>query len=416
MTIEIRPVTGDELPRWIEVLSAAFLSRVDAEAIARDGRELWDLARTWGAFEGDQVVGTNRTWATELTVPGGGVLPAAAVAAVAVLPTHRRRGILRRLMDIEHRAAHERGEAVSLLYAAEYPIYGRFGYGPACQIATWAFDTKRSSLAAPVPDRGSVSLVTPSREVAAELIRVHDTWRRGHAGEIRRREYSWDYDLALRASPWGDPWKGFLAVHRDDGGRIDGFVRYSGEDRWERFMPQGVVTIDDLCALNDEAYDALWGYLAALDIAATVKAPRRRVHERLPWLLANARAAQVTELTDGLWVKLLDVPRALAARRYERAGSIVIEVVDEHGTEREVRTRVALDAGPQGATCDVTSRSPDLTIDAAALGAVYLGGTRLRDAVAAAGTFTADEGRPGALANAEALFRTLDAPGCSTFF
>lgn len=416
MKLDVRGVREDELPAWIEVLSAAFLNRVDSEAIARDGRELWDLARTWGAFEGARVVGTNRTWATELTVPGGAILPASAVSAVAVLPTHRRRGVLRRMMDVEHRAARERGEAVSLLYAAEYPIYGRFGYGPACRMATWTFETKKSTLSVPRADRGSVELETPSREIATEAIQVHDAWRRRQAGEIKRRDYFWDYDLALRPSPWGDPWKGFLAVHRDADGHVDGFVRYSGEDKWERFMPQGVVTIDDLCALTDEAYDALWAYLAGLDIATTVKAPRRRLNERLSWLLANARAAQVTELTDGMWVKLLDVPRALAARTYEREGTMVIEVVDEHGTDREVRTRVALVAGPDGATCTPTTRNPDLTVDAAALGAAYLGGMSLGDAVVAAGRRGADEGRAGALADAETLFRTLDPPWCSTFF
>ena len=71
MTIEIRPVTEGELPAWVDVLAAAFLGRVDAEAIAKDARELWDPTRAWGAFEGQTVVGTNRTWATELTVPGG---------------------------------------------------------------------------------------------------------------------------------------------------------------------------------------------------------------------------------------------------------------------------------------------------------------------------------------------------------
>lgn len=140
------------------------------------------------------------------------------------------------------------------------------------------------------------------------------------------------------------------------------------------------------------------------------------VRLRLPWLLSNARAAQVTELTDGMWVKLLDVQRALAAGTYEREGAIVIEVVDEDGTDRELRTRVALDASPDGATCALTTRSPDLTIDAAALGAAYLGGTRLGDAVVAAGGYGVDEGRSGALADAENLFRTLDPPWCSTFF
>ena len=57
--------------------------------------------------------------------------------------------------------------------------------------------------------------------------------------------------------------------------------------------------------------------------------------------------------------------------------------------------------------------SPDLTLDVSAVGAAYLGGTRLRDAVVAMG---ADEHRAGALLEAERLFRTLDEPWCTTFF
>ena len=111
-----------------------------------------------------------------------------------------------------------------------------------------------------------------------------------------------------------------------------------------------------------------------------------------------------------MWVRLFDVPRALAARTYERTGSAVLEVVDP---ERGSPVRVALDATPDGATCVATDRSPDLTLPIAALGAAYLGGTRLRDAVIATG---ADEHRPGALAAVDALLRTADEPWCSTFF
>ena len=144
-----------------------------------------------------------------------------------------------------------------------------------------------------------------------------------------------------------------------------------------------------------------------------MKSERLHAGERLPWLLANARAALLSDVGDGLWLKLLDIPAALAARTYERAGSIVLEVVERDGVDGERRTRVLLDAEPGGATSAATKRSPDLTIDASALASAYLGGTRLRDTATARGV---DEHRPGALAVADALFSTLDPPWCSTFF
>jgi predicted acetyltransferase len=144
---------------------------------------------------------------------------------------------------------------------------------------------------------------------------------------------------------------------------------------------------------------------------STIRAEGRSLSERLPWLLTNARAATVTDVGDGLWVRIFDIPRALEARTYERVGSLVLEVID--GEADDGRVRVHLDAGPDGARCRQADATADLTLDVAALGAAYLGGTRLRDAVVVKG---ADEHRSGALAMADSLFRTLDEPRCSTQF
>lgn len=172
-----------------------------------------------------------------------------------------------------------------------------------------------------------------------------------------------------------------------------------------------MINVNELHALTDEAYAALWRFLAEVDLVSTVKAEGRPAGERLPWLLTNARAAVLSDVGDGLWVRLFDVPRALEARTYERDGSLVLEVIDAEIAGG--RTRLHLDAAAGGATCRPTDRSPDLTVDVAALGAAYLGGTRLRDAVLSNGV---DEHRAGALAQADAVLRTTDEPWCSTFF
>ncbi len=408
MIPEIRRVRDDELPAYVDALSTGFLERPDVAKVAEELRPLWDLERTWAAFDGTRICGTFRSWSSELTVPGGAQLPAAAVSAVTVLPTHRRRGIMRSMVAAEHGAARERGEPLSLLYAAEYPIYGRFGYGPGCREATWTLDARATFLA---PSGGSVEIATPDENAREAVKAVFEVIRKRSPGEMQRRPYRWDFDLG-KPSVWGDVWKGFLALRRDASGGVDGYVRYSrGEDKWEQGQPRNTVKVDELHALNDEAYVTLWRFLAETDWVATVTAERRSPSERLPWFLVNARDVRVSELGDGMWVRMLDVPRALEARTYAGEGSLVLEVVDREASGG--RTRLHLDATADGATCRATERSPDLTVDVGALGAAYLGGTRLSDAVIATGF---DEHRAGALAQAERLLRAADEPWCSTFF
>ena len=408
--VEIRTVREEELGAYFESLTTGFLERPDIAAIARDVATLWDLSRVWAAFEGDAVRSTWRSWPSELTVPGGARLPAAAVTSVTVMPTHRRRGILRGMVAADHAASRERGEAVSLLYASEYPIYGRFGYGPAVREATWTIETAATTFVGD-PAGGSIEVVTPSEPVRDAVKGVFEAWRVRQPGELRRLDYRWDFDVGLRVDAWSGPTKGWIALHRDAAGEVDGYAFYGAEEKWENRQPRNILKVRELHASTDEAYAALWRFLAEIDWIRTIKAEHRSPAERLPWLLTNSRAAVVSEVGDGLWVRLFDIPRALEARTYEGEGSLVLEVVDAEAPGGSVR--VHLDATPDGASCTPTDRFPDLTLDVSALGSAYMGGVRLRDAVLRAGF---DEHRHGSLADADLLFRTLDEPWCSTFF
>jgi predicted acetyltransferase len=408
VSIQIRNARPDEFADFIDAAGTGFLDRPDSARIATEAVQIWDPARVWAAFEDGRICGTFRSWGTEITVPGGARLPASAVAAVSVKPTHRRRGILSSLAAAEHAAIRERGELFGLLYASEYPIYGRFGYGPGSRVADWTLQASHTGFVGRAVS--GVELITPDEAAASILKDVFDAWRAGQAGELRRRDFTWLDAVGIRESGWGPSWKGFIAVHRGPSGEPDGYARYRGEEKFVDRQPASTIRVNELHALNDVAYAALWRFLAEVDLVTTVIAPGRSPSERLPWLLTNARAAVPGEIGDGLWVRLFDVAGALAARRYEREDGLVLEVVD---AELGPPVRVALDATPDGATCVPTDGSPDLTLPIAALGAAYLGGTRLRDATIASGM---DEHTPGALARADALLRTADEPWCSTFF
>ena len=410
MTIEIRnPAAPEDYAAAIDVMSTAFLERPDVERVAASIRTHWLPDRTWIAWDGSRACGNFRSWATELTLPGGATLPAAAVSAVSVLPTHRRRGILNRLVAAAHDGMVEAGEPLAILLASEYPIYGRYGYGPATRDATLTVHTKETTL--PGEPAGSIELAALDATTRDAIRDVYEIARRRVPGEIWRRDVTWNLDTAQEEDAFdGKRWSGFIALHRDAADSVDGYVRYRTDPKWEH-GPTGEIDVLDLHARTDEAYADLWRFLLSVDLVTTVKAANRPLGEPLPWLLSNPRAVAVGRVADRLWVRILELPRALEARTYERQATVVLEVVDD--VARGGTRRWRLEAGPGGATCRASSAPPDLTLPLAGIGAAYLGGTRLRDAVRQTG---ADEHRAGALAEADALFRTGEEPWCSTFF
>ena len=412
MSIEIRGVEPEEYQQAIEVMSTAFLERLDTARIAEAVRATWTPGRTLVAFDGARACGTFRTWATELTLPGGAAVPTAAVTAVTVLPTHRRRGILTAMAARAHGAMRDAGEAAGILWSSEFGIYTRFGYGPATRDATWTVKTRETRWhGAP---SGSVELAPLTQATADAMRDVYEACRPLQAGHLRRRPVDWELDLGLRPPTFGEAWKGFVALHRDSAGAVDGYVRYTAKTEWPDHIPQGTIEVDDLHATDPDAYAALWQYLAAIDLVTTVKAESRRLSEPLPWLAVNQRAVRQSQAIDALWLRLVDVARVLEARSWERAGSLVLEVA-EPGDERRAATtgRWLLDVSADGARCTPTDRPADLVLPVAALGAAALGGSLLGQVVRMTGC---EEVRPGSVALAESLFRTADEPWCSTGF
>ena len=128
MDVAVRTIEPEDVASWVACMAVGFLGEV-AEGEPEYRLQGMDLGRTWGAFDGDRVVGTLRSFPTTLTLPGRGSAGAAALTNVTVAPTHRRRGLLTEMIMRDLERAHADHEALGILIAAEYPIYGRFGYG-----------------------------------------------------------------------------------------------------------------------------------------------------------------------------------------------------------------------------------------------------------------------------------------------
>ena len=408
----IRTIRPDELPAWFEAFGAAFyIWQHDPNLMAAARRDTIDIDRVVGAFDGDSIVGTFRTFASQLTLPGGARVPVNAVSGVSVRPTHTRRGTLTRMMADDVARAIARGEVASVLIASEWPIYGRYGYGTATWHTRWTLRTRAADFR--LEPFGSVDIVDAlaARKVLPAL---YDEYAAQQPGELARADHRWDVDLGIIEIPGRPRWRGSVVIHRDDAGKPDGYARYHGEEAWEEGIPDNLLLLDELHGTTLAAEMDLWRFLAQMDLTATIRADTRREQEPMQWYLTDGRAARVTGLTDFLWVRLLDVERLLGERRYERDGDLVIEVDDVlDGKPGPTQGRYRLDVRDGSATCRRTDAQPDLTVDVRPLGAASLGGTRLIDASRAGG---ATEHRPGALAEADALLRTADRPWCSTWF
>ncbi|MDX2632039.1 GNAT family N-acetyltransferase [Streptomyces scabiei] len=358
-----------------------------------------------------QVVATFRSFPQELTVVGGRTVPADAISNVTVSPTHRRRGLLTRMMAQDLAAAKDRGDVVATLIAAEYPIYGRYGFGPATWTTEYTVDVPRTGLdprwSGPA-DGGRVDLVDGAA-VRALGPALHDRLRHALPGAVSRDERWWRVNTGdLRtSSSWTDP---FYAVYRSAAGEVEGLVSYEADDSWQMKQPQNTADVNWLIATTPAAERALWHYLCSIDWITKVKSGWRAPDDLLPHFFPDPRAVSVTTHADWLWVRILDVVRALEARTYAGTGTLVLEIADAGGF---AEGRYRLDAGPDGASCVPSREDGDLVLDASDLAALWLGD---ESAVRLAALGRVREQRKGAASVADALLRTSRRPWCPDIF
>ncbi|MFH9425269.1 GNAT family N-acetyltransferase [Streptomyces sp. NPDC017529] len=413
MGIEVRKVGEAEFPGWLRGVKVGFLRPPvvpDEEIEHRRGS--YDPDRTQGAYDNGRWVATFHSFSQELTVVGGARVPADAVSAVTVSPTHRRRGLLSRMMENDLRAAKERGDALATLIAAEYPIYGRYGFGPATWCTEWHIEVARAALdprhAGP-DDGGRVDFAD-----AAEVLEVgpplHERFRAGQPGAIDLPDVWWRTHTGAVTLPHHPAKDRFHAVYRSASGEVEGLVSYRVDDKWERKLPQNTLTVDRLAATTAAAERALWRFLCSIDWVMHVETGLRGPDDLLPYYLGDPRAAQIRHQADYLWIRPLDIPRLLEARTYPAAGSLVLEIRDKAGL---ADGRFLLEAGPEGATCARTERSAELTLDVGDFAALYLGD---ESAVRLGALGRVAEERPGALATADLLLRTPRRPWCPDMF
>ncbi|MGI9004855.1 MAG: GNAT family N-acetyltransferase [Streptosporangiaceae bacterium] len=412
----IRPVDDSALAAFGRVPDHAFNSNWPPEEMLRLDRIVVEPERTLVAFDGDQMVGTTLAYSFGLTVPGGDLVPAAGISGVSVLPTYRRRGILSSLMRRQLADIAAGNEPLAALFASEAGIYGRFGYGSAADQYQFSFRRGDGRLR-PVPGEADTAprlrLAEPA-ESLTDIRAVYDAVRPGRPGMLARSDSWWqvhveDPEFMREGS---SPLRCVIA-DGDAGPR--GYALYSVKPDWSRDgMPDNALTVRDLLWTDPVACATLWADLLSRDLVTEVRARMRPVDDPIQHLLADPRRARV-QVSDGLWVRIVDLPAALRLRQYAAAVDIVLGVTDPLVPANQGRWHLTAGAPGDGGKpeCEPTTARADLALPVSVLASAYLGGGRL-SGLAQAGQIT--EHRPGAAAALTAAMHADPAPWCPTMF
>jgi predicted acetyltransferase len=401
LTIAIRNPAQEAWRAAMEMTSSVFGDELKDEDFERHSKTLV-RERFYAAYDGDAPVGTAADFPFTLTVPGG-ELAAGGVTWVAVVPSHRRQGILTRLMRRELEDLHARGESLAVLWASEAAIYGRFGYGMAAPHFDMDGDRSRFSLRDDPGARGKVRM--RSLDDALEpCVHVYERLRPTIPGFIGRSREWWQTYRLADSEQWrrGASPKYVAVIELDDQPAAYAIYRVKGE--WEAGFPKGQVRVVEALAATPAAERELWRFLFGIDLTVRVDS-RLDPGSSLPLMVDDARSLNL-RLSEGLWLRIVDFDAALAGRSYAGDGGVVLEVRDDFCPWNAGRWRVGSDVAR-------TDEPADLELEVADLASVYLGAfdfSRLAQAE------RVRELNDGAVARADALFRTARPPFCPEDF
>jgi predicted acetyltransferase len=399
--IEVRPSAAGEVGGALAPIWHYFGGRPSDEDVERFAPIL-PPERVLAAFEDGEIVGGAGAYRFDTTVPGGNAVPTAGVMAVGVLPTHRRRGVLSKLMRRQLADAHERGEPLALLYASEGAIYSRFGYGLASLAGDIELPKEHARLWDDEPV-GRARLLETEDEALEVLPGIYDRVQAETPGMFTRTPDWWRVRRFYQRPGRGGGEQVRVVLEVD--GNPEAYALYRMNFGARHMVTETKLEIGEALATSPRALAGIWRYLLGIDWVARIEATWLPLdHPLFLWLREPRRLGYT--VVEALWARLVDVGPALAARRLGE-GELVLDVVDEICPWNEARWHVAAGATEQ------TTASADLRLGVSELGSVYLGGFTFEQ-LQRAGRL--EELTPGAVARADALFGAGPQPWCPELF
>lgn len=400
MNLELQRVSLDDALPFARTVSRNFYedeSDADLDYWVKLIRDPELDFRGWVVRDGETLVANYGIYSMNIAMPGGGRMPMAGVTAVGVSQTHRRRGLLNRMMAAGLDDATERGEPVAMLFASESVIYGRYGFGVVAPTVGYRIDRGVRFLD-PV-DTSMVQAATPD-EALAQWPAILESVRDRRPGSATRSSEWWRGAVVHDPDSWRRGSSARRLVHVP--GRGYATFRLKDGD-WKDHLPDGEVRLGELVATDPEAEAALWQFVCDIDLTSHVTAHLQPPDGPLPELVAD-RLRVRAKAAYPVYARILDVAAAFEGRSYATTGQICLEVTD---ATRDQSGTWLLDASTDGASMTRTERYADIALPIDALASVWLGGVK---AVQLAAARRLVERRPGAAADLDRLVATDLAP------
>ena len=369
--------------------------------------KLLPAERTHAVLDDGSIVAGAGALTFDMTVPGPVAIPCAGVTVVGTLPTHRRRGLLTRMMRAQLDDIHSRGEPIAALYASEETIYGRYGYGLASLRQELRLPRTWAALRADAPPSSGAVRLVERDEAARAFPRVYERVRRTTPGFLSRSRDWWELrrlrDDPARRPAGGGPYN-YALLELD--GRASAYALYRLVQREENGQWTRRLHVIETLGADVTGTREIWRFLFGVDWVDEILAWYLPVDHPLMHMVARLDRLDLGVET-GLWVRLVDVGAALSARGYAADGRVTFEVTDTFGPWNAGTWTL------EGGVARRSRRRPDVRLDVTSLGATYLGGFSFAQ-LARAGLV--EEARRGAAARADAMFASDRAPWCPENF
>lgn len=413
MTIELRPVTDDNFSEWRKTVRHGFGEHVHPDDIVRLRNERVELDRLVAAVDtqSNRIIGTGGADSYWLTVPGGEPVPMAGVAYMTTSVTHRRQGAFSNMMTYIHDAARERGDVISGLWASQSHLYGRFDYGLSINSYDWEIDPSFGEFSHfPAANANNADIKVSfigADEAEVVLPGIYERMHRQTTGSVNRTSGRWRYQLfdEERVRQGASPL--FFAVC-EEAGEQTGYVSYRMRRQGDSDM--GTLEVVEQVSATEVAHAAIWRFLLDFDLVGKITAINRPSDDSLWWMLSDPRRL-IRKSHDALWVRLLDIPKALEARTYNSDGILKIGLVSD--VQPESAGTYVIEIDDSRGSVKKTNDKPDVVMTPADLSALYLGG------ISSGPLFEAgriNEITTGSLVKLTGMFNTDSAPWCAHYF
>lgn len=406
MPIDIRLMGPEHLEDFMRPITTAFGMATNPERLEYLKRVI-ELDTRIGAFDGERHVGSAGVFAFDLSTTGGRSVKTAGLTMVAVMPTHRRKGVLTSLIRRHYEEARGRGQPIAALWASEGNIYGRFGYGLASFAGEMSIEHDRSQFVGDAPP--FEARFVDHDEAVTYFPTLWDRARQLVPGMPSRSRSWWTdrrlLDLEAIRAGFGPLQRVVFSID----GQMEAYALYRTRLSFEKTdIPVATVKVLEAIGATHKGTRAAWRYLCDLDLAGRIEAANLPIDHPLLLLLSEPRRGHCS-LYDALWVRIIEVESALGARAYSSRESLVFEIEDTMCPWNNGRYRLDGETG----RATRTHEHPELHLPVSALGSAYLGGISFRRMADIGALETKNE---SAIEKADRLFHSPRAPWCPEIF